>query len=62
MGNCAWCGDPGDENGSHGICPTHLADMMAQLDARRAARQATETTQESDQQTDGELEESTATA
>jgi hypothetical protein len=59
MENCAWCGDPGDENGSHGICPTHLADMMAQLETRRAARQATD---ESGQQTDRELKESAANA
>ncbi len=43
--NCAWCGDPGDENGSHSICDTHATELTEQLAARRAARQDTEKTE-----------------
>ena len=30
--HCAWCGDPPDANGSHGICPAHAADLHRQYD------------------------------
>lgn len=42
MNNCAWCGDEPDENGSHGICDTHLAELLAQSAARQAAKQEAE--------------------
>lgn len=36
--HCAWCGDPPDEHGSHGICPEHAAQIAAQAQARRERR------------------------
>lgn len=36
--HCAWCGDPPDENGSHGICDFHAKQMVAQAQARRRSR------------------------
>ncbi len=26
--HCAWCGDPPDQHGSHGICAMHQAQML----------------------------------
>jgi hypothetical protein len=46
-GNCAWCGDPPDEYGSHGICETHAAAMIAQSRARHAASEEEEDETES---------------
>jgi hypothetical protein len=42
--NCAWCGDPPDENGSHGICDEHAAQLVAQSAARKAAKEENEET------------------
>ena len=36
--HCSWCGDGPDANGSHGICPAHEAQILAQSEERRAAR------------------------
>lgn len=36
--HCAWCGDPGDENGSHTICSFHEAQMLAAMAERRRSR------------------------
>jgi hypothetical protein len=36
--HCAWCGDPGDEYGSHTICPKHEAQMLAAAAERRRSR------------------------
>lgn len=36
--HCAWCGEDPDENGSHGICPTHDAAMRAVSAERRRKR------------------------
>lgn len=33
--HCAWCGDPPDEHGSHGICAFHSAQIAEQAAARR---------------------------
>jgi hypothetical protein len=38
MAHCAWCGDPGDENGSHKTCPKHSAWLWTQLANRRTKR------------------------
>jgi len=38
--NCAWCGDPPNESGSHGICPFHAGQLLAQSAARHARRVA----------------------
>jgi hypothetical protein len=27
-GHCAWCGDPGDEFGSHGMCDMHREQKL----------------------------------
>ena len=35
MGNCAWCGDHGDSNGSHGICEPHSQVLYQQLGDRQ---------------------------
>lgn len=35
---CAWCGGPGDANGSHRICPGHDALERAKLARARARR------------------------
>ncbi|MBV9688397.1 MAG: hypothetical protein JO202_01680 [Ktedonobacteraceae bacterium] len=37
--HCAWCGDPGDANGSHGICPKHKAGQWARFLAHKADSQ-----------------------
>jgi hypothetical protein len=37
--HCAWCGDPPDRNGSHGICASHRAQMEA-VSAARVERRA----------------------
>jgi hypothetical protein len=29
---CAWCHGPGDENGSHTICPGHIAELNKEID------------------------------
>lgn len=36
--HCAWCGDPPDEHGSHGICPEHAAEQRAKVQAARRER------------------------
>lgn len=36
--HCAWCGDPPDKYGSHGICAMHQAQMLEQAAARRRSR------------------------
>jgi hypothetical protein len=36
QGNCAWCGDPPDVYGSHGICAFHAAQMSEQSHRRRS--------------------------
>jgi len=36
--HCAWCGDPPDRHGSHGICLTHQAQMLEQASMRRRSR------------------------
>ena len=36
--HCAWCGDPPDRHGSHGICATHQAQMLEQAATRRRSR------------------------
>lgn len=36
--NCAWCGDPGDEYGSHGICAFHAQQVRAQHQQRKQER------------------------
>lgn len=36
--HCAWCGDPPDEYGSHGICAFHAEQMLAQMATRRRSR------------------------
>ncbi|HEU5377549.1 MAG TPA: hypothetical protein VFV38_19170 [Ktedonobacteraceae bacterium] len=36
--HCAWCGDPPDRYGSHGICAYHQAQMLEQAAARRRSR------------------------
>ncbi len=36
--HCAWCGDPPDRFGSHGICAFHQAQMLEQSAARRRSR------------------------
>ncbi len=36
--HCAWCGNPPDENGSHGICTFHEEQMLEQSRARRRNR------------------------
>ncbi len=36
--HCAWCGDPPDRYGSHGICAFHQAQMLEQAAARRRKR------------------------
>lgn len=33
--HCAWCGDPPDVHGSHGICGPHSAQVAAEAAARR---------------------------
>lgn len=33
--HCAWCGDPPDRFGSHGICASHAEQMLA---SRRRSR------------------------
>jgi hypothetical protein len=33
--NCAWCGDPPDQYGSHGICTYHAEQMVEQAHSRR---------------------------
>ena len=33
--HCAWCGDPPDRFGSHGICSVHSAEIAEQAAARR---------------------------
>jgi hypothetical protein len=38
--NCAWCGDPPNEYGSHGICPYHAAWVLEQSRRRREAKEA----------------------
>jgi hypothetical protein len=32
---CAWCRDPGDANGSHGICAKHAAELQARSKVRQ---------------------------
>lgn len=46
--HCAWCGDPGDENGSHTICAAHTTALLAQLAAAKKAAQAASKITESD--------------
>lgn len=36
--HCAWCGDPPDKYGSHGICAMHQAQVLTQLAERRRSR------------------------
>jgi hypothetical protein len=36
--HCAWCGDPPDIFGSHGICVSHAEQLIEQAAARRRAR------------------------
>jgi hypothetical protein len=36
--HCAWCGDPPDKHGSHGICAMHQEQMLEQSAARRRSR------------------------
>lgn len=36
--HCAWCGDPPDKNGSHGICLRHAAEIAAKSAERRRSR------------------------
>ena len=36
--HCAWCGDPPDKNGSHGMCVRHQQEMLAVSAARRRSR------------------------
>jgi hypothetical protein len=36
--NCAWCGDPPDQYGSHGICAFHADQMLQQVQSRRRGR------------------------
>ena len=36
--NCAWCGQSGDENGSHGICETHKTAMIQRAQERKEER------------------------
>jgi hypothetical protein len=36
--HCAWCGDPPDRHGSHGICTFHAAQLVKQAAARRRSR------------------------
>ena len=36
--HCAWCGDPPDRFGSHGICVFHAQQLVDQAAARRRAR------------------------
>ena len=36
--HCAWCGDPPDEYGSHGICAFHAEQMAQQVQVRRSRR------------------------
>lgn len=36
--NCAWCGDPPDEYGSHGICAFHAEQLLQQSQSRRRGR------------------------
>lgn len=36
--HCAWCGDPPDDYGSHGICAFHAEQMLAQMATRRRSR------------------------
>lgn len=36
--HCAWCGDPSDEFGSHGICAFHQTQMLEQAAERRRSR------------------------
>ena len=38
--HCAWCGDPPDRNGSHGICAFHKAQMLATSAARVERRRS----------------------
>jgi hypothetical protein len=33
--NCAWCGDPPNEYGSHGICSYHAAKIIEQARSRK---------------------------
>lgn len=35
MRNCAWCFDPPDEYGSHGICEEHARQLLAKRRARK---------------------------
>jgi hypothetical protein len=36
--HCAWCGNPPDRHGSHGICAFHQAQMLEQAAERRRSR------------------------
>ena len=36
--NCAWCGDPPNEYGSHGICSYHAEQMIEQARTRKRGR------------------------
>lgn len=36
--HCAWCGDPPDAYGSHGICIGHAQQLIEQARARRNAK------------------------
>jgi len=36
--HCAWCGDPPDKNGSHGICARHAAEQAERVAAGRRSR------------------------
>lgn len=36
--HCAWCGDPPDLHGSHGICAFHQAQMVERSAGRRRKR------------------------
>ena len=38
--HCAWCGDPGDVNGSHSICERHAQELRHQWQVRKAARRS----------------------
>jgi hypothetical protein len=36
--HCAWCGDPPDAFGSHGICADHAAELIEAARVRRTSR------------------------
>ena len=38
QGHCAWCGNPPDAYGSHGICADHAKQLMEQARVRRDRR------------------------